>query len=38
MKELMEQGAHEKTALKNAAKEFGISKSEAYREWQRTKR
>ena len=38
MKELMEQGADEKTALKNAAKEFGISKSEAYREWQRRKR
>jgi 16S rRNA (cytidine1402-2'-O)-methyltransferase len=38
MKELMEQGTDEKTALKNAAKEFGISKSEAYREWQRRKR
>jgi 16S rRNA (cytidine1402-2'-O)-methyltransferase len=38
MKELMEQGADEKTALKNAAKEFGVSKSEAYREWQRRKR
>jgi 16S rRNA (cytidine1402-2'-O)-methyltransferase len=38
MKELMGQGADEKTALKNAAKEFGMSRSEAYREWQRTKR
>jgi 16S rRNA (cytidine1402-2'-O)-methyltransferase len=27
----------EKNALKQAAKEFGLSKSEAYREWQRTK-
>jgi 16S rRNA (cytidine1402-2'-O)-methyltransferase len=27
----------EKDALKQAAREFGISKSEAYREWQRTK-
>lgn len=38
MTELMQQGAEEKAALKNAAKEFGISKSEAYREWQRQKR
>jgi 16S rRNA (cytidine1402-2'-O)-methyltransferase len=38
MKELMDQGADDKTALKHAAKEFGISKSEAYREWQRRKR
>ena len=38
MKELMEQGADERTALKNAAKEFGVSRSDAYREWQRTKR
>ena len=27
----------EKSALKQAAKEFGVSKSEAYREWQRNK-
>ena len=27
----------EKTALKQAAKDFGLSKSEAYREWQRRK-
>ena len=27
----------EKTALKQAAKEFGLSKSEAYREFQRSK-
>ena len=38
MQELIRQGADEKTALKNTAKEFGISKSEAYREWQRRKR
>jgi len=37
MKELMHLGADEKTALKNVAKEHGVSKSEAYREWQRTK-
>lgn len=28
----------EKSALKQAAKEFGVSRSEAYREWQRQKR
>lgn len=38
MTELMQQGVDEKAALKTAAKEFGISKSEAYREWQRRKR
>jgi 16S rRNA (cytidine1402-2'-O)-methyltransferase len=38
MTELMQRGADEKAALKNAAKEFGMSKSEAYREWQRRKR
>lgn len=38
MTELMQQGADEKAALKNVAKEFDISKSEAYREWQRRKR
>ena len=27
----------EKDALKQAAREFGLSKSEAYREWQRKK-
>jgi hypothetical protein len=27
----------EKAALKQAAKDFGLSKSEAYREWQRVK-
>jgi len=38
MHELMEQEQlEEKAALKQAAKEFGISKSEAYREWQRRK-
>ena len=36
--ELVQQGIDEKAALKTAAKEFGISKSEAYREWQRRKR
>ncbi|HEX7960972.1 MAG TPA: 16S rRNA (cytidine(1402)-2'-O)-methyltransferase [Terriglobales bacterium] len=38
MTELMQEGADEKLALKNVAKEFGVSKSEAYREWQRRKR
>lgn len=38
MRELMQaEGAEEKIALKQAAKEFGLSKSEAYREWQRLK-
>jgi 16S rRNA (cytidine1402-2'-O)-methyltransferase len=38
MRELMQtEGAEEKAALKQAAKEFGLSKSEAYREWQRAK-
>jgi 16S rRNA (cytidine1402-2'-O)-methyltransferase len=38
MRELMQaEGMEEKTALKQAAKEFGLSKSEAYREWQRAK-
>jgi len=37
MRELMDSGVDEKTALKNVAKEFGVSKSEAYREWQRRK-
>lgn len=34
---LMAQGASEKDALKQAAKARGLGKSEAYREWQRTK-
>ena len=38
MKELMQEGADEKTALKSVAKEYEVSKSEAYREWQRSKR
>jgi 16S rRNA (cytidine1402-2'-O)-methyltransferase len=38
IRELMNSGAaDEKAALKQAAREFGMSKSEAYREWQRTK-
>ena len=37
MRELMDSGVDEKTALKNVAKGFGVSKSEAYREWQRRK-
>ncbi len=38
MRELMQaQGMEEKLALKQTAKEFGLSKSEAYREWQRAK-
>ncbi len=32
-----EDGVDEKTALKRLAKEMGVSKSEAYREWQREK-
>jgi len=38
IKELMgSEKLEEKTALKQAAKEFGLSKSEAYRELQRAK-
>ncbi len=38
MRELMQSDKmEEKNALKQAAKEFGLSKSEAYREWQRVK-
>ncbi len=38
IRELMQTGQiKEKNALKQAAKEFGLSKSEAYREWQRAK-
>ena len=38
MKELIRsEGMEEKLALKQAAKEFGLSKSETYREWQRVK-
>jgi len=35
---LIKSGLSEKDALKHAAKSRGLSKSEAYREWQRTKR
>ncbi len=34
---LVQSGLDEKDALKQVAKERGIGKSEAYREWQRTK-
>ena len=38
IRELMQSDeVEEKDALKQAAKEFGLSKSEAYREWQRAK-
>jgi 16S rRNA (cytidine1402-2'-O)-methyltransferase len=38
VRELMQSDQmEEKNALKQAAKEFGLSKSEAYREWQRAK-
>ena len=38
VRELMRSGdLDEKAALKQAAKDFGLSKSEAYREWQRVK-
>jgi 16S rRNA (cytidine1402-2'-O)-methyltransferase len=32
---LREEGIDEKAALKKVAKEFGVSKSEAYRRWQK---
>ena len=35
---MSDESLDEKDALKRAAKEFGISKSEAYREWQRAKK
>lgn len=39
MRQLMaSESLDEKAALKQVAKEFGLSKSEAYREWQRRKR
>jgi len=38
MLELQRDNLDEKAALKQAAKEFGLSRSEAYREWQRAKR
>ena len=39
MRELMASGAlDEKAALKQVAREFGLAKSEAYREWQRGRR
>jgi 16S rRNA (cytidine1402-2'-O)-methyltransferase len=34
----MAHSLEEKDALKQAAREFGLSKSEAYREWQRRKK
>jgi len=34
---MLSEKMEEKNALKQAAKEFGLSKSEAYREWQRVK-
>ena len=34
---MAEEKLDEKTALKKIAKERGVSKSEAYREWQRSK-
>lgn len=38
IRELMQSNQmEEKTALKQAAREFGLSRSEAYREWQRAK-
>jgi 16S rRNA (cytidine1402-2'-O)-methyltransferase len=37
IRELITSGEDEKSALKTAAKEFGLGKSEAYREWQRQK-
>ena len=38
IRQLMQAGQmEEKSALKQAAREFGLSKSEAYREWQRVK-
>jgi len=38
IRELTGDAVDEKAALKQAAKEFGISRSEAYREWQRAKK
>jgi 16S rRNA (cytidine1402-2'-O)-methyltransferase len=38
MRELIDSGVEEKEALKRAAKERGLGKSEAYREWQRRRR
>ena len=38
IRELIASGEEEKSALKIAAKEFSLGKSEAYREWQRHKR
>jgi len=38
VKQIMtDENADEKTALKKVAKERGVGKSEAYREWQRGK-
>jgi 16S rRNA (cytidine1402-2'-O)-methyltransferase len=38
VRELIDTGLEEKEALKRAAKERGLGKSEAYREWQRRRR
>jgi 16S rRNA (cytidine1402-2'-O)-methyltransferase len=38
MQELQRDNVEEKAALKQVAREFGLSRSEAYREWQRAKR
>jgi 16S rRNA (cytidine1402-2'-O)-methyltransferase len=38
VRELIDSGVGEKEALKRAAKERGLGKSEAYREWQRRRR
>jgi len=37
VRRLISNGISEKDALKQVAKELGIGKSEAYREWQRTR-
>jgi 16S rRNA (cytidine1402-2'-O)-methyltransferase len=37
MQQMLSQGLDEKAALKKVAKERGVSKSQAYREWQRDK-
>jgi 16S rRNA (cytidine1402-2'-O)-methyltransferase len=37
MRELLAEKLDEKEALKLVAKEFGVAKSEVYREWQRAK-
>jgi len=37
IEQMMSEGLDEKAALKKAAKEMGLARSEAYREWQRSK-